>query len=64
MKHPFYYKNDNNFIVAGLIGYLEFDVGKQGVRSLRLVTDNARYGEDGKGGQPFGAVVRAVPPAK
>jgi hypothetical protein len=63
MKHPFYHKDDNNFVEASLIGYLEFDVGKQGVRSLRLVTDDASYGEDGKGGQPFGVAVRAVPPA-
>jgi hypothetical protein len=64
MKHPFYHKDDNSFVEANLIGYLEFDVDTQGVRSLRLVTDNARYGEDGNGAQPFGAAVRAVPPAK
>jgi hypothetical protein len=64
MKHPFYHKDDNNFVEASLVGYLEFDVGKQGVRSLRLVTDNARYGGDVNGVQPFGAAVRVVPPAK
>jgi hypothetical protein len=64
MKHPFYHKDDNNFVEASLIGYLEFDVGKQGIRSLRLVTDNARYGAGAKGAQPFGAAVNALPPAK
>ncbi len=64
MKHPFYHKDDNNFVEASLVGYLEFDVGKQGVRSLRLVTDKARYGGDVNGVQPFGAAVRSVPPAK
>jgi hypothetical protein len=64
MKHPFYHKDDGNFVDAGLVGYLEFDVGKQGIRSLRLVTDAARYGAEAKSGQPFGAAVRAVPLAK
>ena len=64
MKHPFYHKDDNNFVEAGLVGYLEFDVGKQAIRSLRLVTDNARYGEIAGSAQPFGAAVRAVSPAK
>jgi hypothetical protein len=64
MKHPFYHKDDNNFVEAGLLGYLEFDVGKRGIRSLRLVTDNARYGDIAGSAQPFGAAVRAVPPAK
>lgn len=63
MKHPFYHKDDNNVVEADLIGYLEFDANKQAIRSLRLVTDSARYGAD-KGGQPFGAAVRSVPPAK
>lgn len=64
MKHPFYHKDDKNFVEADLIGYLEFDVGKQSVRSLRLVTDNGRYGGDVNSMQPFGAAVRAVPAAK
>src|SRR5262249_47754512 len=38
MKHPFYHKDDHNYVEAGLVGYLEFDVEKQGVRSLHLIT--------------------------
>ena len=64
MKHPFYHKDDNNFVEASLIGYLEFDAGKQGLRVLHLVTDDARYGGDVNSSQPFGAAVRVVPPAK
>ncbi|MBM4069058.1 MAG: hypothetical protein FJ271_08960 [Planctomycetes bacterium] len=64
MKHPFYHKDDNYFVEADLVGYLEFDVGKQAVLSLRLVTDNGRYGVDGKSMQPFGAAVREVRAAK
>src|SRR5262249_21364506 len=30
MKHPFYHEDDNNIVEASLVGYLEFDVGKQG----------------------------------
>lgn len=60
MKHPFYHNDDNNFVEAGLLGYLEFDVGKQGLPSLRLVTDQARYGGSVNGMQPFGAAVRSV----
>ncbi len=61
MKHPFYHKDDNNFAQAALVGYLEFTVGKPGIRSLRLVTDNARYGGDVNSVQPFGAAARSVP---
>jgi hypothetical protein len=64
MKHPFYHKNDNNFVEAGLVGYLEFDVGQRGIRSLQLVTDAAHYGGDENSMQPFGAAVRAMPSRK
>jgi hypothetical protein len=64
MKHPFYHKDDKNFVEASLVGYLELDVGGRGVRSLRLVTDDARYGGDVNGVQPFGAAARSAPPAK
>jgi hypothetical protein len=64
MKHPFYHKDDNNFVRANLVGYLDFEVGKQRIRSLRLVTDNAQYGGNVNGVQPFGAAVRSVPPTK
>jgi hypothetical protein len=60
MKHPFYHKDDKNFVEADLIGYLEFDVSKQNVHSLRLVTDKGRYGGDVNSMQPFGAAVRTL----
>src|SRR5262245_1420488 len=64
MKHPFYHKDDKNFVETSLVGSLEFDAGKQGVRLLHLVTDDARYGGDMSSVQPFGTAVRIVPPAK
>jgi hypothetical protein len=64
MKHPFYHKDDSNFVEASLVGYLEFDVGGKRIRSLQLVTDAARYGGTVNGSQPFGVAVRALPPAK
>jgi hypothetical protein len=57
MKHPFYHKDDNNFVEASLVGYMEIEVPQRRIRSLRLVTDRAVYG-DAKGTmQPFGAAV-------
>jgi hypothetical protein len=65
MKHPFYHKDDDNFVSATLIGYLEFEpaAGTRAtcqIRSLLLVTDRATYGQ-GTRGQPFGVVVRSLP---
>lgn len=58
MKHSFYHKDDNSFVAAGLVGYLEFEPAKPRIRSFRLVTDNATYGGNSK--QFFGVVVREV----
>jgi hypothetical protein len=44
MKHSFYHKEDVNVVEAKLIGLLDFEPGKQSIRSLRLVTDGATYG--------------------
>src|SRR5436189_2929987 len=63
MKHPFYHKDDGNFVDADLIGYLEFDATKRRVQSLRLVTDNGHYGEM-KSAQPFGATAQSLPAGK
>ena len=62
MKHPFYHKDDNKVVRATIVGYVEFEPASRRVRSLRLVTDRATYGE-GEGGSPFGVVVRSVPEA-
>jgi hypothetical protein len=61
MKHPFYHKDDNNFVNATLIGYLDFELGASRIRTLRLVTDQARYGGDVNSTQFFGVAVRSVP---
>lgn len=62
MKHPFYHQDDNNFVEAKLIGFLEFATDKSSVRSLRMVTDDALYGGNVNGVQPFGAAARSVGP--
>ena len=64
MKHPFYHADDNNFVEASLVGYLDFEPGKQRIRSFRLITDAARYGKPGTGVQPFGVAARSVPGKK
>lgn len=60
MKHPFYHKDDGNFAEGTLAGYLRFEPKTGRLRALRLTTDEATYGEPGRG-RPFGAVVRSVP---
>jgi hypothetical protein len=61
MKHPFYHKDDNNFVSANLVGYLDFEPGGLRIRSLRLVTDQATYGGNVNSTQFFGVAVRSVP---
>lgn len=57
MKHPFYHKDDGNFVEATVAGYLDFDLAKRQIRALRLVTDGATYGAAGRQ-LPFGAAAR------
>jgi hypothetical protein len=61
MKHPFYHKDTNEFIEANLIGFMDFDLDRSKIRSLRLVTDRATYGGEGSARQHFGVAVRSVP---
>jgi len=61
MKHPFYHKDDNNFVNATLIGYLDFELGVSRIRSVRLVTDQATYGGIVNSTQSFGVAVRSAP---
>jgi hypothetical protein len=58
MKHPFYHKDDNNFIEAELIGYVRFKTNSREIVSLQLVTENGRYGEGESRMQYFGAAAR------
>jgi hypothetical protein len=60
MKHPFYHKDDNNFVEAELVGYLGFNIATREITSLRLVTDSGRYGGGGNGMQDFGAAARLM----
>jgi hypothetical protein len=58
MKHPFYHRDDNNSVETDLVGYVEFNTNTREIQSLRLVTDNGRYGNDASGMQHFGVAVR------
>ena len=60
MKHPFYHKDDSNFVEAEIVGYLGFNIATREITSLRLVTENGRYGGDGNGVQHFGAAGRLI----
>jgi len=55
MKHPFYHKDDDNFVEATLVGFFDFDPGSK-IRTLQLATVKATYGRP-----VFGAVVRSLP---
>jgi len=61
MKHPFYHKDDKNFVEASFVGWFEFTTDPQRIRSFQLVTDSAKYGEPGGTSQVFGVALRSVP---
>lgn len=61
MKHPFYHKDDDNFVNATLVGYLDFEPASGRIRSFGLVTDTATYGPRTNGAQWFGVAVRSIP---
>lgn len=55
--HRFYPgRDDQNEAVATLLGYLAVDAAKSTIRSLRLVTDRAKYAD-----QAYGVAVSSVP---
>ncbi len=54
MKHPFYHRDDDNFVEASLLGFLDFEAGGRLV-DLQLMTTEATYGRS-----RFGIAVRAV----
>ena len=55
MKHPFYHKDDDKFVAATFVGFLDLEPGGKGIRSLRLVTEKATYG-----GFSFGVAVQSI----
>jgi hypothetical protein len=62
MKHAFYpRRDDQNFVEAAFVGFMEFEVAPPRLRSFRLVTEQATYGAKGNASQPFGVAVRSVP---
>jgi|SRR5579871_439139 len=60
MKHPFYHKDDDRYVEASVVGYIETEPTRRRIRSLEMVTDQADY--RGKGSDlPFGVAVRSLP---
>jgi hypothetical protein len=55
MKHPFYHRDDDNFVDATLLGVLDFAVGTGRIVTWQLVTTEATYGR-----MRFGVVVQTV----
>jgi hypothetical protein len=56
MKHTFYHKDDDSFVEATVVGFMDVDVGKKQVRALQLITDKATYRN-----MPFGVAVSTMP---
>jgi hypothetical protein len=60
MKHSFYpRREDNQFVEATLLGYIDFEPKTRQIRALRLVTDEATYGK-----QAFGVAVESASEAE
>lgn len=57
LRHGFYPgREDKNHVEARLVGYLDYDVSKRTIRSLKLITDQAKYANI-----PIGVAVRSIP---
>ena len=56
MEHAFNPQGERGLVEAALLGYLDYDVRRQRITALQLVTDGATYS-----GGPFGALVRLEP---
>jgi hypothetical protein len=56
MKHPFYHKDDNNFVGATVVGILDYAQATKKIHAFQLTTDKATYGRT-----TFGVVVRSEP---
>ena len=60
MKHPFYHKDDDRYVEASMVGYLDADTTRRRIRSFEMVTDPADYRGSGSD-LPYGVAVRSVP---
>lgn len=60
MKHPFYHKDDDRFVAASFVGFLEAEPARKRIRSLEMVTDQADY-RGGGADQPYGVAVQSIP---
>jgi hypothetical protein len=57
MKHTFYpHREDENFVDATILGYIDFAADKSRIETLRMATEKATYGTMGR----FGVALRSV----
>ncbi len=57
MKHPFFpIKDDDRYVSAKLVGFLDVDLEKGRIKKLRLVSETAKYDTN-----EFGGAVRSLP---
>ncbi len=57
MKHTFYHRDDDNFVEATLLGFLDVDVATGRILNTQLITTDATYGRI-----RFGMALRQVVP--
>ncbi|HZT42959.1 MAG TPA: hypothetical protein VFA07_12395 [Chthonomonadaceae bacterium] len=60
MKHPFYHKDDDRYVEASVVGYIDAEPARRRIRSFTMVTDQAEYRGNGAD-LPFGVAVRSLP---
>ena len=56
MKHTFYHRDDNNFVDATLLGFVDIEVSTGRIMDWQLITTEATYGRI-----RFGVAVRRAP---
>ena len=61
MKHPFYHRDDDWFVSAGLTGYYDVDPKHGKISRFRMTTESAEYCNGSQSRLPFGVAVRSIP---
>jgi hypothetical protein len=59
MKHTFYHRDDDNFVEATLLGFVDIETGTGRIVDLQMMTTDATYGRG-----RFGIALRTVPAGK
>jgi hypothetical protein len=60
MKHRFLpVKDDNNFVEAKIVGYVDCDAATRAIKSIRMVTEHATYVKE-NAKDTFGVALRSM----